>query len=292
MKIRESFPDRILDAVIYALLALALIASLYPFWHVLIASFSDPYRISIHQGVLLLPKGWSLSSYQSVLSNAAIWTGYRNTIAYVVIGVSVNMTMTIIGGFVLSRSRLKMRNAVMLGIVFTMIFKGGLVPNYIVVRSLGLYDTLWAIVLPSAINTMNLVIMRTGFSSIPESLEESAKMDGASDILVLLRIFLPMALPTITTLVLYYAVSRWNAWFSAFIYLRSRDQMPLQIILREILIENSMGETNDGVSAQEIYRSETYKYCTIIISTVPILLLYPFIQRYFVKGAMIGAIKG
>ncbi len=274
------------------MLGVVLIVSLYPFWHVLVASFSDPYQISVHRGVLLFPQGFSLGSYESVLSNGAIWVGYKNTLLQVVVGVSINMTLTLLGGFVLSRGRFNSRNAIMSCIILTMIFKRGLFPYYIVVRSLGLYDTIWAILLPSAINTMNLVIMRTGFQAIPESLEESAKMDGASDIVVLIRIFIPMALPTIVTLLLYYAVSRWNAWFSSFIYIRSRDQMPLQIILREILIENSMGETNDGVSAQEIYRSETYKYCTIIISTVPILLLYPFIQRFFTKGVMIGAIKG
>lgn len=288
----RSKADLVFDGVVHLFLLVAGIITVYPFLYVLFASFSDSYLMSTHSGPLFWFLDFSLDAYRSVLKNSAIWTGYRNTLFYVVLGVSINMGLTILGGYALSRRNMRFRSVIMFAIVFTMIFKGGMIPNYILVRQMGLYDTVWAIVLPSAINTMNLVIMRTAFAAMPDALEESAKIDGAGDFTILLRIALPVTLSTILTLTLYYAVTRWNAWFSAFIYIRTRSKLPLQNILREILIEGSMGELTDGASASDVYRAASYKYCTIIVSTLPMMLVFPFIQRFFGKGVMVGAIKG
>jgi putative aldouronate transport system permease protein len=177
-------------------------------------------------------------------------------------------------------------------IVFTMFFSGGLIPNYLTVMNLGLIDSRWAIILPSAISTYNMIIMRTSFSSIPDSLEESATIDGANDITILTCIILPLSLPIIAVMVLFYGVSHWNSWFSAMFYLRSRTLYPLQLILREILITNSIDNMTTDVSAMDKEPiGESIKYATIMVATLPVLFIYPFLQKYFVKGVMIGAIK-
>ena len=283
--------DIVLKLVVRFLLVLVLITTIYPFLYVIYASFSDPFRYYTHSGPLLWFKGFTLNAYSDVIANKNVWIGFRNSLLYTAVGVSINMTLTILGGYTLSRPQLKGRNLIMGLIVFTMIFKGGLIPNYILVRQLKMYNTLWALVLPSAINTMNLIIMRTGFSAMPKELEESARIDGAKDFTILTRIAIPVTMSTILTLTMYYAVTRWNAWFYASIYIRDRKLMPLQIFLRELLIEDATGLT-DGVSTNDVYRLETYKYALIMVSTLPILIIFPFISRFFGKGVMVGAVKG
>ncbi|MBQ6526931.1 MAG: carbohydrate ABC transporter permease [Clostridia bacterium] len=289
---RKTTSEIAFEVIVYCLLTLILLVTLYPFLYVIFAAFSDPYEVVTNTGLLFWFKGFTVDTFVEVLHTNDIWIGFRNSVMYVLIGVTINMTLTILGGYTLSRKKLKFRNVIMLGIVFTMIFKGGLIPTYILVRQLGLTNTLWAVLLPSAINTMNLVIMRTGFAGVPEELEESARIDGAGDFMILTRILLPVTMSTVLTLVMYYAVSRWNAWFSAFIYLRNRQLMPLQIFLREILIQEKTSTIKDGGNASEVWRDQTFKYCTIVISTLPIMLVFPFIQKYFGKGVMVGAIKG
>lgn len=289
---RKTPSEIVFEAVVFCILVFVLVVTVYPFLYVVFAAFSDPYEIVTNTGLLFWFKGFTVRTFVDVLNTNDLWIGFRNSLLYMCVGVTINMTLTILGGYALSRKRLKCRNAIMLAIAFTMIFKGGLIPSYILVRQLDLTNTMWAILLPSAINTMNLVIMRTGFSAVPDDLEESAKIDGASDFTILLRILLPVTMSTVLTLTMYYAVSRWNAWFSAYIYLRERELMPLQIFLREILIQDKTGTMKDGASAAEVYRDETFKYCTIVISTVPILMIFPFVQRFFGKGVMVGAIKG
>lgn len=292
MKIKKNRASRLFDAINAAFLIVVTVMCLYPFLFVVFASFSDPNGLAKHSGVLLGPVGFSLESYQQVLSNNNIWRGYGNTICYVFVGVGINMIMTTMSAYALSRRNFKTRNILMLMVVFAMIFKGGLIPNYILIRQLGLMDTIWALTLPVAIGPMNLIIMRTAFEGIPDSLIESAKIDGASELKTYLRIAIPLSIPTILTLVLYYAVNHWNSWFSASIYIRSRDKLPLQMFLREILIQSRTGDTSGDISENLAYLTVTYKYSTIVVSIVPILTLYPFIQKYFVKGAMIGAVKG
>lgn len=274
-----------------AMLFLILI-TFYPFYYVFIASISDSKELITRTGILLKPLGFNFDAYKMVFHNPNIITGYRNTILIVLVGTTVNMLMTIIAGYALSREFM-LKNTIMLGIVFTMFFSGGLIPNFLLVNNvLHLGKTYWALILPGAINTWNFIVMRTSFRSIPESLMESARIDGAGDLKILVRIVLPLSMPVISVMLLYYGVAHWNSWFSALLYLRDREMYPLQLVLREILILNSTESMSTGTSMgdQEAI-GESIKYATIMVATLPILAVYPMLQKYFVKGVMVGAIK-
>jgi putative aldouronate transport system permease protein len=268
------------------------VVTLYPFLYVLFASVSDPVRMGQHLGLLLYPLGLSLASYGRVIQNPMILGGYLNTLLYMTTGTVLNVFLTSLGAYVLSRRRLLLRNAIMFFIVVTMFFSGGLIPFYLVVRGLGLTDKLWALILPTAISSYNLIVMRTAFAQVPESMEESTRMDGANDFRILFQIYLPLSMATVAVMILFYSVGHWNAWFNAMIFMRKREKYPLQLILREILVasttENMMTEAS-AMDREPI--GETIKYATIIVATLPILFVYPFLQRYFIKGVMIGALK-
>ena len=267
----------------------------YPMWHVLCASFSDARLLSAHTGVLLWPEGYSVTAYKLMIKNPMILRGYGNTLFILVFGLLLNMVMTCLAAYVLSRRNVMLNRVITIFIVFTMYFNGGLIPTYINIKSLGLMDSLWAVIVPGAISTYNMIVLRTGFASVPESLEESAKIDGASSIRILWQIILPLSKATVAVICLYYAVAHWNSWFNAMLYLNERELFPLQLILREILIQN---DTSSMVTAMDVgagdssFVSETVKYAVIIVSVVPILCVYPFIQKYFTKGVMVGAVKG
>jgi len=268
------------------------VVTLYPFLYVTFASLSDATSFLQHRGLLLSPVGFDLGAYKAVFDNPMIATGYKNTLLYVVLGTTINLVMTAIGAYVLSRPKLYFKNIMMFFIVITMVFQGGLIPTYLLVNDLGMMNTMWALLIPGAINTFNMIIMRTSFQSVPVSLEESAKMDGASDWTVLFKIIIPLSMPVIAVMILWYAVGHWNSYFSALVYLRNREDYPLQLVLREILIANNTDSMMTGAASDDKYAiGETIKYATIIISTLPIICLYPFLQKYFVKGVMIGAIK-
>lgn len=268
------------------------LVTLYPFYYVLIASFSDPSWIVKQRGLIWLPEGFNLDAYVRVLDNPMILQGYMNTLFVVTVGTLINVFMTALGAYGLSRQNVMWKNPIMFFIVFTMFFSGGLIPNYLLVSELGMLDSLWALIIPGAISAFNLIIMRTAFHGVPISLEESAKLDGANDFTVLFRIILPLSLPVIAVMILFYGVGHWNSWFNALIYLRDRELYPLQLVLREILITNSTDSMMTGTNAADTMPiGETIKYATIVVATVPILVLYPFLQKYFVKGVMIGAIK-
>ncbi|MCU6712287.1 carbohydrate ABC transporter permease [Paenibacillus sp. J5C_2022] len=270
-----------------------MIATLYPILYVAFASISEPALMMAHKGILWKPLGFSLETYAAVFSNPMILLGYRNTLTIVIVGVSLNLLLTSFAAYALSRKSLRYRRQIMLFIVFTMFFGGGLIPFYLLVRSLGITDTLWALILPTAVSAFNLIIMRTSFEAVPDALEESAKMDGANDFVILFRIFLPLCKPVLAVVALYYGVSHWNSWFNAMIFIQDRSLYPLQLILREILIIGDANSMAEGASQDEIViLGETLKYATIMVATIPILLVYPFLQKYFVKGALIGAIKG
>lgn len=289
----RSWGERIFDIANSLFLILLSLATLYPFLYVLIASFSDPAWIVQFRGLLWYPKGFNWEAYVMVFKNPAIMTGYLNTILYVILGTSLNILMTALGAYALSRQDVMWKNPVMFMIVFTMFFSGGLIPTYLLINDLGMVDTRWALLIPTAMSAYNLIIMRTAFQGVPVSLEESAKLDGANDFTILFRVILPLSMPVVAVMVLFYGVAHWNAWFSALIYLRTRDLYPLQLILREILITNSTESMMTGVGGNDkMPIGETIKYATIIVATAPILFLYPFLQKYFVKGVMIGAIKG
>jgi putative aldouronate transport system permease protein len=267
--------------------------TLYPFLYVLFASFSRPDLYMAHEGMLLKPLGFSLKSYEAVFKDPRVLTGYKNTLIVLVFGVGVNILMTILAAYFLSRKNVLWRNAVMMLIVFTMFFKGGLIPYYFVVRGLGLDNKLVALIIPKAVYATYIIILRTAFAGIPDSIEESAKMDGANHLTILFRIIVPLAFPTIAVLILYYGVRNWNAWFEAMIFLRDRTLYPLQLVLREILIVNDTeAMTMEAASGEHEMLGETIKYALIIVTTLPILALYPFLQKYFVKGVMIGSLKG
>ncbi|OCT15372.1 sugar ABC transporter permease [Paenibacillus pectinilyticus] len=274
------------------LLMLALCAiTLYPLLYVAFASFSDATSLLQHRGLMLRPAGFDLSAYKAVFENPMIMKGYQNTLIYVVLGTTINLFMTAIGAYVLSRPNLYFKNIIMFFIVVTMVFHGGLIPSYLLVNSLGMMNTMWAILIPGAINTFNMIIMRTSFQSIPVSLEESARMDGAGDWKILFRIVIPLSMPVMAVMILWYAVGHWNSYFNALVYLRNREAYPLQLVLREILISNNTDSMMAGGGDDKYAIGETIKYAAIMVSTLPIICLYPFLQKYFVQGVMIGAIK-
>lgn len=237
--------------------------------------------------------GFSLEGYKTVLQNKNILTGYMNTLFYLVVGTAINMVLTILGAYVLSRRRMMLKGPLTLLIVFTMYMDFGLIPAFLNVRDLGLYDSRWAILLPVAINTYNLIVMRTAFASVPAALEESAMIDGANDFTILFKIILPLSKATLAVVVLFYVVEHWNSWFSASIYLRDRERFPLQLFLREILISSSSSTAAGEASSVDgvMYLEELIKYCSIVISTLPILCVYPFVQKYFISGVMLGSVK-
>lgn len=294
MKMKESLSRRAFNILNAAVMFFMIVITLYPILYVIFASLSGSTEFMRHNGILLKPAGFSLAAYKAVIENPNILTGYKNTIIILISTLFVSMTLTSLGAYVLSRKNVLFNNIITMIIMFTMFFNGGMIPTYLLVKNLGLTNTYLALIFPTAISTYNMIIMRTGFATIPVSLEESAKIDGASHWTILFKIVLPLAKPTIAVIVLYYAVASWNSWFNAMIYLQKRrDLQPLQLILRGILIENdtlSMTQGGNGGDAASI--SETIKYAVIVVSTLPILVIYPFLQKYFAKGIMIGAVKG
>lgn len=288
-KIKRSKGDILYDSTNIILVLIISSICLYPMIHVAAASFSDPIQIMTHQGPLLKPLGFSLDGYKAVLQNAGIWVGYKNTILYVVLGTLINMIMTTTGAYVLSRNGFVMKKFFTLFIVFTMYFTGGIIPNFLLVKGLGLLNTRLALLLPNAIGTWNLLVMRTSFKNVPVSLVEAASIDGANDFVILWKIMVPVSKATMAVIFLFYAVGHWNAWFDAMVYLpMARNLYPLQLFLREILVTNS--EISSGDTAIN-YIGELVKYASIVVSTVPILFLYPFVQKYFVTGVMLGSVK-
>lgn len=290
---RVSLGERIFRVCNTLFLSALMIVTMYPILYVAFASFSEPALMMAHKGILWKPLGFSLETYGAVFSNPMILLGYRNTLFIVIVGVALNLLLTSFAAYALSRKTLQYRKQLTLFIVFTMFFSGGLIPFYLLVRGLGITDTLWALILPTAISAFNLIIMRTSFEAVPDALEESAKIDGANDFGILFRIFLPLCKPALAVVGLYYGVSHWNSWFNAMIFLQDRSLYPLQLILREILIIGDANSMAEGASQDEIIiLGETLKYATIMVATLPIFLVYPLLQKYFVKGALIGAIKG
>ena len=294
MAIRRSPREKLFDGFNITLMLFLMFVTLYPFWHVIMASFSDSTLLLQHTGVLILPEGFSTEAYRYVLKNQRIYSGYLNTLFVVIVGTALNVLMTSLGAYVLSRRHFAIRKLLTVAIVFTMYFSGGMIPRYILINNeLGLKNTLWALILPGLISTWNLIVMRTAFFGVPESIEESARLDGANDFVILFRIILPTILSTVAVIVLFYAVGHWNAWFDAALFLRKKEKYPLQLVLREILILSSTETmTNDVDFTDKEAIGESIKYATIIVTTLPVICIYPFLQKYFVKGVMVGAVKG
>jgi putative aldouronate transport system permease protein len=269
---------------------------LYPLYYVGVASISDGSQLMAHTGPLIAPLGLSFAAYEMVFNNPMVVRGFLNSVYLVLVGTTVNVLLTAFAAYVLSRKHVYWRNVIMVMAIITLMFQRGLVPFFLTVRSYGLLDSLWAVILSFAISAYNMVIMRTYFLTIPDSLEESAKMDGANDFTILFRIILPVAKPVVATMVLFYGVSRWNGYFYVMIFLRDRLKYPISLILREILVANSadamMGGDQAGAMGDTERIADSIKYATTMVATLPILFLYPSLQKYFVKGAMIGSVKG
>ena len=287
--------DRVFDFCNVLFMCLLLFIILYPLWFIVIASVSDPDMVTRGE-VIFWIKGATSEGYRRVLEYAPLWMGYRNTILYVFVGTSINLLLTITGAYALSRRDLVGRRFISLLIVFTMIFNGGLIPRFIVVRNLGIYDTMWALVLPSAITVYNLIIARTFFeNTIPGELYESASIDGCGNFRFFLKIVLPLSPSIIAVLVLFYGVMHWNAFFDALIYLQSSEKSPLQLVLRDLLITHEVlqGDVVGDSETLELKQriADLIRYGVIIVSSLPIIMVYPFLQKYFVKGVMLGAIK-
>ena len=288
---RLSKGDRLYVGLCYVVAGVVGLLCLYPMLHVLFASFSDPEQLVAHTGVLLGPRGFTLKGYELVMKNRNIPIGYMNTLINLVLGTILNMAMTILGAYALSRKGYMFKKTLNMLIVFTMYFSGGIIPNFLLVQELGLYNTRWALILPGAIATWNLMVTRTCFQNVPASLEEAARIDGANDWTILWHVILPVSVSTLAVVTLFYAVGHWNSWFNAMIYLQDRDKFPLQLFLREILLSNSPTGTMDDPDMEVLYIEEIIRNATIIVSTVPILFAYPFAQRYFITGVMLGSIK-
>lgn len=291
---RKSAGESAFNAFNIIFMIVLMFITVYPLYYVAVCSVSDGSRLIGARGMILAPKGFSIAAYKAVFKNPNILTGYATTLIVEVAGTTLNVLLTAIGAFLVTRKNFAVRKLVSYMIVFTMFFSGGMIPTYLLVyKWLHLGDTLMALILPTAISAYNLIIMKSNFESIPDSIEEAAKIDGANDILILFRIILPMSLPIIAVMVLFYGVSHWNAWFDAMMYIRTRTKFPLQLILREILLMNDTSRMAATASVGEQYSlSESIKYATIMVATIPILCIYPFIQKYFVKGIMVGAVKG
>lgn len=289
-KIQIPLGERIFYLADDLLMILLCVIILVPLIHVVAGSFSDGTKYMAHVGMLLWPIDFTLEAYHAVINNPNIWTGYANTLFIVVVGTTLNLLFTILASYVLSRKDYMLKRFFNLMVVFSMYFSGGMIPFFLVVRSVGLYNSIWSLIVPSLINVFNLVIVRTAMLGVPDSLEESAQLDGAGHLTVMFRIITPLIKPTVAVIALYYAVSHWNSWFNASLFVKKRSMYPLQLILREIIVQNDLSASSTGDEA--FFMSETIQFATIVVATAPILCVYPFIQKYFVKGIMVGAVKG
>ncbi|TDF98948.1 carbohydrate ABC transporter permease [Paenibacillus piri] len=285
--------SRLFDVLTNSWLLLVVVATIYPFLHVASVSISEVNAV-LEKRVTFFPIGFDTTAYKAVLDNSFLWTSYGNTVMYTLIGTAVNLVLTTLMAYALSKRSLYGRGFFTVLVVFTMFFHGGVIPNYLIVRELGLINSMWAVILPVAVSTWNLMIMRTFFQEFPSELEEAAIMDGCNPLQVLLRIVVPLSKPILLTIMLFYAVWHWNSYFLPLVYLNDKAKYPLQILLQQILISDStsFAEANASIDPSKLIISDSIKYATIVVAIAPIVMVYPFIQKYFVKGAMMGSVKG
>ncbi len=296
----RSVGSRIFNGINVVFFALVIVVCILPVWHVICASFSDAGWVMNQTGLIWRIEKFNVNGYKLVFADSRIWTGYLNTLIYVFGTTALGMFLTVMAAYALSRKDFIWASPIMFLISFTMLFSGGIVPLYILVtQNLGLFDNRLALILPGCMSAFYLILVRTALQNVPDSLEESAMLDGAGRFTILFQIMLPLIKATMATVILYYIIGNWNSWFSAMIYLRSKDKYPLQLVLKEILVTTSNSNTNvdisvlgSGDSADAILYKQLVKYCTIVVSTVPMFIFYPFVQKYFESGVMIGAIKG
>ncbi len=293
-RVHDAAGDRTMYTVIHVVMVILLIVTLYPLIYVVSSSFSSAEAVSTGK-VVLWPVDFSLRGYQQVFKYQAIWLGYRNTIFYTLVGTAINVVLTVCAAFALSKKTLPGRNLFTFLFTFTMLFSGGIIPTYLQLRSLGIINTRWALLLPGAVSVYNMVVTRTFIGNIPAELSEAAQIDGCSDARYFVSILLPLSKAIIAVISLYYAVGHWNAYFNALLYLSDRTLYPLQVFLRDILVLNAVevSSTMDPEEARALEgMRDLLKYSMIVVSTVPILCVYPAIQKYFAKGVMVGSLKG
>lgn len=290
MKQDKTIGNRLFDIINNSLLLLVALACSLPFVYVLAVSFTSPAQVA-QGGIILFPKEWSLSAYRYIFSTDTLMRSMMVSIYITVVGTFINLVFTSLMAYPLAKRHLRGRRTIMMGVLFTMLFGGGLIPTYFVVKALNLTDTLWSLMIPTAISAFNLIVLKNFFQQIPDGLEDSAKIDGCNDLGVLIRIVLPLSLPAMATFGLFYAVGHWNQFFNAILYINDNTKWPIQVLLREIVILASgrIGDTNiDDAEIQPL----TIRMAVIVFATIPILVVYPFLQKHFAKGAMLGSVKG
>ncbi|MEH7546730.1 MULTISPECIES: carbohydrate ABC transporter permease [Bacillaceae] len=288
---KETVQYKIFKVINVLILLLVIYVTLFPFLNVIAQSFSGQAEINAGK-VTLIPKGFNLTTYQTILHDKTFWTSYRNTIVYTVLGTLIAMVMTTTFAYVLSKKRLMGRKFFTSMAIFTMFFNGGLIPNYILIKNLGWTNTIWAIVIPGAISIFNMLIMKSFFEAMPEELEEAASIDGSSTYGTFLKIILPLSKPILATMVLFYAVGNWNSWFGAFLYLDQSDKFPVTLYLRNLLAGATSGQSAGATSADDLQQiGANIKAVTMVLTVLPILMVYPFVQKYFVSGIMLGSVK-
>lgn len=291
MKRKKAMEDIVLDTIIYLVLILITLVTLYPLWYVLAASFSTGTELASHTGLFLWPDNASFDAYKLVFQDRLIMSGLENTLIILAVSLPINITMTLLCGYFMACNGMMWKKYINAIILTTMFFSGGIIPAFLNIKSLGLYNNLWSLILPSALSVYNAIICKTAIEAIPESLKESAYIDGANDFQIIFKIIMPLIKPTLAVILLYYGVSHWNAWFNASIYIKDNSKLPVQNIIRAILLENQQTMANSSGDRFNAY-ADTIKYAAIVITTVPILCVYPFLQKHFTKGVMIGAVKG
>lgn len=287
---KKTFGDRIFDVFNYTFVTLFSLACLFPFFYVL--SFSvTPYSEYLKNPLKLIPSQLDFGAYRQILKLPMMWSGYRVTIVITVLGVLLNIFLLVISAYPLSKKDLKGRNVILMLITFTMFFNGGLIPNFYLIKTLKLYNTIWSMIIPGALGAYNLILMKNFVAAIPESLEESAIIDGANEIKVLFKIIVPLSAPAIATFIIFHAVTQWNTFFSAIIYTSKRSLWPLMLILRDLVVEDG-AVAKDNMDDNNSVTVFTIKMAIIIFATLPILVVYPFMQKYFMKGLLVGSVKG
>ncbi|WP_390405471.1 carbohydrate ABC transporter permease [Lacticaseibacillus jixiensis] len=292
--LQETTGDRIFGGFNTAFMIFLMIVCLYPIWFVVMASFSDTASIQANLGRLLWPHNFSIMAYRQALAHPLVVSGFRNIFFILIFSLPLQMIMTVFCGYFMSAKDMMFKTPIMIYLLFTMYFGGGLIPGYLNQRQLGLYNNLWALIIPGALSLYNAIVCKSAIDAIPNSLVESAYMDGATDFTILTKIVLPLIKPTLAVILLWYFVGTWNSWFGASIYIEDSNLLPIQNVLRSVLIANDAAlNSAQGSSSAGINQfAETIKYSVIVISTLPVMCVYPFVQKYFTKGVMIGSLKG
>lgn len=289
---RRSFGVKWFDVVNAGILGLIAILMVFPFIYIVALSFSDAKTIA-EGGLILFPKGWSLDAYRYIFSTDTLMRSLYNSILITVCGTIVNLTLTSLMAYPLAKTHLLGRRSLLMLVIFTILFSGGLIPTFLAVKWTGLLDSMWSVIIPTSISAFYLIILKNFFQQIPEGLEESAKIDGANDMVILLRIVLPLSLPAMATFALFYAVNHWNMYFAAIMYINDHSKWPIQVLLRQIVIlsQSSVGDSS-SISDETVLPPQSIKMAVIVFATVPIMLVYPFLQKHFAKGVLLGSVKG